>query len=315
MPIVDPRTGAPLGPSEPAKPGAKLPGAAQGRDESHYIVDVDIANFQQVVLEGSMQVPVLLDCWAPWCEPCKSLTPVLEKLARDYQGAFVLAKLNIEDNQQIAAQLGIRSVPDVKLIIQGQLYDQFQGALPERQIREWLGQYIEAPADAGDTIEEQARAALDAGDTATAKTLYQQLIGENPEHYDYHIELAGILAAEGDSVQATEILDALPPEHRDSPKGKGVRARMAFAAEAWSHEQIAALGARDDSEARYQRALRAVADGRYDEGLEGLLDVMKRDRAFGEDAARKTLLRAFDVLGGDHPLTVTYRRKLFTLLY
>ncbi|WP_106479032.1 thioredoxin family protein [Phytohalomonas tamaricis] len=316
MPIVDPRTGTPMGQNEPAKPGAKLPGPSKGQtDESQYIVEVDVSNFQQVVLEGSMQVPVLLDSWAPWCEPCKSLMPVLEKLAREYQGAFVLAKLNIEDNQQIAAQLGIRSVPDVKIIIQGQLYDQFQGALPEGQIREWLGQYIDAPAASGENIEEQAQAALESGDTATAKTLYQQLLAENPEHYDYHIELAGVLAAEEDSAQATEILDALPPEHRDSPKAKGVRARMEFAAEAWSHEQITALGERDDSEARYQRALRAVADGRYDEGLEGLLDVMKRDRSYGEDAARKTLLRAFDVLGNDHPLTVTYRRKLFTLLY
>lgn len=310
MPIVDPRTGAPLNAPE----ASQQPSAAQA-DPASYIVDVDMSNFQQIVLDGSARTPVLLDCWAPWCEPCKNLMPVLEKLAHEYAGAFVLAKLNIEEHQQIAAQLGIRSVPDVKLIIQGQLYDQFQGALPEKQIREWLAQYIEAPQEATASPEEQAEEALAAGDTATARTLYQQLSQEYPEHYDYQIGLASAVLAEGKSDDARAILDNLPPEHREAAKARGVRARIEFGEEAPSADELAALEGRDDSEAHYKRALRQIADGQYELGLDGLLALMKRDRAYNDDAARKTLLRVFDALGADHPLTVAYRRRLFALLY
>lgn len=309
MPIVDPRTGAPL-----STPENETNRSSQV-DPSRYIVDVDMSNFQQVVLEGSLEIPVVLDCWAPWCEPCKSLTPVLEKLAHEYAGAFVLAKLNIEDNQQIAAQLGIRSVPDVKLIMQGQLYDQFQGALPEKQIREWLGNYLPAPGDAPASPEEQAEAALAAGDAASAKAIYQQLIQDYPDYPDYRIGLASALVGEGEADAAREILDALPPEHRDGAKARGVRARIEFGEEAPSREELAALEGRDDSEAQFKRALRRVADGDYENGLEGLLALLKRDRAYGDDIARKTLLRVFDALGAEHPLTVAYRRKLFALLY
>lgn len=309
MPIVDPRSGEPI-----ATPDTSSTQAG-GADPSSYIVDIDMSNFQQVVLEGSMQTPVLLDCWAPWCEPCKNLMPVLEKLAKEYAGAFVLAKLNIEDHPQIAAQLGVRSVPDVKLIMQGQLYDQFQGALPEKQIREWLAQYIQPPADAPESPEEQAQAALAAGDAATARAIYQRLVEEYPQQYDYQIELAGAVLAEGNAADASAILDNLPPEHRDGPKARGVRARLEFGEEAPSHEELVNLEGRDDSEARYKRALRQVADGDYEAGLEGLLALMKSDRQYQDEAPRKTLLRVFDALGADHPLTVTYRRKLFALLY
>ncbi|MFC3284282.1 tetratricopeptide repeat protein [Litchfieldella rifensis] len=310
MQIVDPHSGEPL-----TAPDSTPSSAPTGADPASYIVDVDMSNFQQVVLEGSMRTPVLLDCWAPWCEPCKSLTPVLEKLAREYAGAFVLAKLNIEEHQQIAAQLGIRSVPDVKLIMQGQLYDQFQGALPEKQIREWLSQYIQPPADAPESPEEQAQAALAAGDATTAREIYQQLVQDNPEHYDYQIDLASAVLAEGNAVDARAILDNLPPEHRDAPRARGVRARLEFGEEAPSQDELADLEGRDDSEARFKRALRRVADGDYETGLDELLALMKADRSYGDDAARKTLLRVFDALGADHPLTVTYRRKLFALLY
>lgn len=310
MPIVDPRSGAPLTSSETSQQA----GSSQA-DPSSYIVDVDMSNFQQVVLEGSTTIPVLLDCWAPWCEPCKTLTPILEKLAQEYAGAFVLAKLNIEEHQQIAAQLGIRSVPDVKLISQGQLHDQFQGALPEKQIREWLAQYIEAPQEAPASPEEQAEAALAAGDATGARAIYQQLVQEYPEHHDYQIGLVSAVLAEGSAEEAKTLLDNLPPEHREGPKARGVRARIEFGEEAPSQEELTALEGRDNSEARYKRALRQVADGHYEAGLDGLLDVMKSDRTYGEDVARLTLLRVFDALGADHPLTVTYRRKLFALLY
>ena len=309
MPIVDPNTGAPLNTREASQSGSTQ------ADPASYIIDVDMSNFQQVVLEGSVNTPVLLDCWAPWCEPCKNLMPVLEKLAHEYAGAFILAKLNVEENQEIAAQLGVRSIPDVKLIMQGQLYDQFQSALPEKQIREWLSQYIAAPAEAAASPEEQAEAALAAGDSATARAIYQQLVQESPQQYEYQIGLAGAVLAEGGNEDARAILDSLPAEHRDSTSARGVRARLEFSEESPSNEELASLEGRDDSEANFKRALRQVADGQYESGLEGLLALMKSDRSYGEDAARLALLRVFDALGSDHPLTVSYRRKLFALLY
>ncbi|OHV10858.1 tetratricopeptide repeat protein [Kushneria phosphatilytica] len=313
MQIVDPRTGSPMTP--PDNSSQRQSGAAPSVDDSQIIVDVDMSNFQQVVLEGSLSTPVLLASWGPSSEESRNLSPVLEKLAREYAGAFVLARFNAEENTQIAAQLGIRSVPDVKLIMQGQLYDHFQGALPERQIREWLGRYLEAPESTGESTEEQAKAALEAGDTAKAKALYQQLIEEQPNDHEYRIDLANVLAAENDREQALEILDNLPPEHRDGHRARGVRARLDFVQEAPSAEEVEALGDRDDSEARFKRAMRTIADGDYESGLEQLIELMKRDRSYNDDAPRKTLLRVFDALGNDHPLTVTYRRRMFTLLY
>lgn len=310
MPIVDPRTGEPLAADTPS--GASDP--APAGDAPEVIVDADAGNIQQL-LELSMQVPVLLDCWAPWCEPCKNLMPILEKLAREYRGAFILAKLNIDENQEIAAQLGVRSVPDVKLISQGGLVDHFQGALPEKQVREWLGRYFPAPEDAPASPEEQAAEALATGDAATARALYEELVQQNPQHYPFQVELARALVAEGRAADARALLDNLPPEERDAAPARGVRASIEFGEEAPSAEELAALGERDDSEAQYLRALRRVADGDYEVGLDALLALMKADRAWGDDAARKTLLRVFDALGADHPLTVTYRRRLFALLY
>ncbi|WP_290789164.1 tetratricopeptide repeat protein [Halomonas sp.] len=312
MPIVDPRTGEPLAPDMPA--GASDPAPGPAGEAPEVIVDADASNIQQL-LEFSMQVPVLLGCWSPSSEPCKRLLPVLEKLAREYQGIFILAKLNIDENREIAAQLGVSSAPDVKLISQGGLVDHFQGALPEKEVREWLGRYFPAPEDAPISPEEQAAEALAAGDAATARALYEELVQQNPQHYPYQVALARALVAEGNATDARALLDNLPPEERDAPPARGVRASIEFGEEAPSAEALAALGERDDSEAQYLRALRRVADGDYETALDALLALMKADRAYGDDAARKTLLRVFDALGADHPLTVSYRRKLFALLY
>jgi len=312
MPIVDPRTGEPLTDDIPA--GESAGAASSGGQNAEMIIDVDASNIQQV-LETSMQVPVLLDCWSPSSESSKTLTPILEKLAREYQGAFILAKLNIDENQEIAGQLGVRSAPDVKLISQGGLVDHFQGALPEKQVREWLGRYFPAPEEAPPTPEDQADEALAAGDAATARSIYQELAQQYPQHTPYQVELARALVADGQPEEARALLDNLPPEERDAAPARGVRASIEFGEQAPSAEELAALEGRDDSEAQFKRALRQVADGHYEAGLDALLTLVKRDRAYGDDAARRTLLQVFDALGADHPLTVAYRRKLFALLY
>lgn len=326
MSIIDPRTGealtAPISPDtannpSPTAAAADAPSAATSGPaprREDVIIDLDASNIQQV-LEASMQVPILLDSWSPASEPCKTLMPVLEKLAVEYAGAFILAKLDADANPEIAGQLGVRSVPDVKLVSQGGLVDSFQGALPEKDVREWLGRYFQAPEDAPASPEELAEEALKAGDAATAREHYQTLTSQYPEHYAYQVGLAKALVAEGSGDDARSVLDNLPPEERDAAPARGVRASIEFAEQALSHQEVAALGERNDSEAQFQRALRQVADGDYEQGLEGLLALMKSDRSYGDDAARKTLLQVFDALGAEHPLTVTYRRKLFALLY
>lgn len=313
MSIIDPRTGNTLT-AEPTAGTSPTGHAQTGVTRDDVIIELDASNIQKV-LEVSSQVPVLLESYSPDSDACRQLVSVLEKLALEYGGAFLLAKLDAQANAEIAAQLGVHSVPDVKLVSQGGLVDGFQGAKPEKEVREWLGRYLQAPEDAPATPEEQAEAALAEGDTATAKALYQTLMAQYPDHHAYQVALAKVLVAEGQIDEARGVLDNLPPEERDGAAARGVRASIEFSEQAPSAEEIEALGDRDDSEARYLRALRHVANGDYDAGLEGLLALMKSDRAFNDDAARRTLLQVFDALGAEHPLTVAYRRKLFALLY
>ncbi|EHJ93847.1 co-chaperone YbbN [Vreelandella boliviensis] len=314
MQIIDPRSGKPLT-ADTGNADAAAPDANQTavRPED-VIIELNAGNIQQV-LEASMKVPVLLGCYSPSNASSSTLLAVLDKLVVEYAGAFLLGKLDIEANPEIGGQLGVQSVPDVKLISQGGLVDGFQGALPEKEVREWLNRYFPAPGEAPPTPEEQAEEALKAGDTAAAREIYQTLMGQYPEHYAYQVAFARVLLAEGQGNEARDVLDNLPPEERDAAPARGVRASIEFSEQALSAEEITALGDRTDSEAQYQRALRQVADGHYDEGLEALLALMKQDRAYNDDAARKTLLQVFDALGADHPLTVAYRRKLFAMLY
>ncbi|RUR52678.1 co-chaperone YbbN [Vreelandella populi] len=314
MQIIDPRSGKPLTADTGSTTATDSNAERAPVRPEEVIIELDAGNIQQV-LEASMQVPVLLGCYSPADSSCRTLLAVLEKLVVEYAGAFLLGKLNVEANPEISAQLGVRAVPDVKLVSQGGLVDNFQGALPEKEVREWLGRYFPAPAEAPESPEEQAEAALEQGDAATAREIYQSLITQYPEYYAYQVALARALVAEGRSDEARSVLDNLPPEERDAPAARGVRASIEFSERALSSEDIAALGERNDSEAQFQRALRQVADGQYDAGLEALLTLMKQDRAYNDDAARKTLLQVFDALGADHPLTVAYRRKLFALLY
>lgn len=314
MSIIDPRTGNPLT-AEPASTGDTQASAERPAvTAEEVIIELNAGNIQQV-LEASMQVPVLMCCYSPADDSSSKLATILEKLAIEYAGAFLLGKLDAQANPEISAQLGVRSVPDVKLISQGGLVDSLQGSQPEKEVRAWLSRYFPAPAEAPPSPEEEAEAALLEGDVATAHDIYQNLVTQYPEHYAYQVAFARVLVAEKRGDEARSVLDNLPPEERDAPAARGVRASIEFSERALSAEDIAALGERDDSEAQFQRALRQVADGQYDAGLEALLTLMKRDRAYNDDAARKTLLQVFDALGADHPLTVAYRRKLFALLY
>ena len=279
---------------------------------SPYIVDITIENFQQVILEGSMQQPILVDFWADWCAPCKQLLPILTKLADEYQGKFILAKINIEEQPELAAQFQVRSVPTVMLVSEGQLLDQFNGAKPESEIRAFLEPHLSNPVD---QIKQQIAELIGAEQLDQALLLLQQAVTQLPEDYELQIQMARVLLQKGQATDAKAVLDNLPETEKGRPEVKGLMAGLGFAERAPSAEQLAALGDRDDSEARYLKAMDALIKSDYERAIELLMAIVRDERSYQEGIANKTLLEVFSLLGESNPLVIQTRRKLFTLMY
>ncbi|MCB1754776.1 MAG: co-chaperone YbbN [Gammaproteobacteria bacterium] len=285
--------------------------------ESPYIVEVNEQNFLEIVIEGSRQVPVLVDFWADWCNPCKMLMPVLSALADEYQGRFILAKLDTEDPQcqAIAAQLGIRSLPTVKLFKDGQPVDEFMGALPESQVRAFLDKHIEKVVD---NRVEQAMYLFQQGDVEAAKTLLVEAYNENQQNGQTALALGQVCMAAGDYESAELVLKNLSEEDANSTEGRRLKGMLTLSQADTSDKDLQTLAtevAEDgNSKSRYHFGIKLAMQGRVEEAIIELLTLMQHDREFGDDAARKCLITIFDVLGND-PLVGTYRRKMFNLLH
>jgi len=284
--------------------------------DSPYIVEVTAENFRQVVLEGSFRQPVLVDFWASWCQPCKILLPILTRLANEYGGKFLLAKLNTEEQQQLAAQFGIRSIPTLKLFAQGAPVDEFMGALPEAEIRAFLDRNIPRESDG---YIAQAQQMMQAGQDEQALQLLLKARELDPGAARVEIALAQVLTLLERHNEALAILDALPLDAATDPAVQALRSQLEFAAKTAGLPSIEALQQRlaaneRDSEARYQLGNQLVATGEYEQALEQFLTLLRLDRQYGEDAARKSMLQLFEMLG-DHPLVGSYRGKLARLLY
>ena len=285
--------------------------------DSSYIFDATMENFQQKVMEASAQTPILIDVWADWCAPCKQLMPILEKLANDYKGGFLLAKVNADQQPELTASLGVRSLPTVILVKNGQAVDGFNGALPESEIRKVLEKHVEAPAeDPYDT----AHRLWQAGDLQGAMDLLSELNRQDPENMKVLIDLAQLKAETGDVDAAEQVLESLPPEEKMQHQARQLAARVKFLKQAGQLPPMSELeqplaAEPDNAEALHQLALHHVLKGDNAQAMELLIRLMQVDSQYRDGIAKTTLVELFDKLGNSDPDVRVYRRKLYTLMH
>ena len=303
--------------------GAQQPAAAPAAAGS-YIKDTTTANFTKDVIEDSRNQPVLVDFWAPWCGPCKQLTPVLEKVVNEAQGRVKLVKMNIDDHPSIAGQLGIQSIPAVIAFVGGRPADGFMGAVPESQVRQFIDR-LAGPAGADQAAEieavlEEAAGLLTSGDVNGAAQLYGAVMQADPENAKALAGMAECMIAANQHERAREALTDLPEELSKDAAIQAVLKKLDQIEEArklgdpFALEQQLA-GNPDDHEARMKLAKIRNVEGRRDEAAEHLLTIMRKDRTFDDDGARRQLLQFFEVWGFKDPATVAARRKLSAMLF
>jgi len=260
---------------------------------------------------------VLVDFWADWCQPCKMLMPVLAKLAEEYQGKFILAKLNTEADQELAAYFRIRSIPTCKLFKDGREVDEFMGALPEAQLRAFLDRHIEKPVDEREALVARL---LEQGDFEAARQRVAEALQAEPENAAMRLLAAQIEAADGNIDAAQAILDDLSLKEAQSPEVAALRSELFFyravqgAPAPQELAQRVAAG-QGGSEAQYQLACHQTLAGDFEGALERLLDLLKKDRAYGDDAARKAMVAIFNLLGNEGEFVAAYRGRMARALY
>lgn len=281
-----------------------------------FIYDVNSENFASDVIQASHETPVVVDFWATWCGPCQTLLPILSKLAEEYAGKFRLAKVEIDQQPELANQFAVRSVPTVKIIKQGKIVDEFMGAIPENQIRDILDRHIENEAD---QQLQQALLLYQQGDSQAAMELMQQIMLAKPDNHQVRIQFANMLLREGHFSDARDLLNSLPVAAQQDEDAKALFAQLTFIDIVTDAPDLEELEQRvqqqPDSKSRYQLSAHYLLRGMYTEGMEQLLQIIASDRNFQDDAGRKTLLQVFDLLGANHPLVADYRRKLARMLY
>jgi putative thioredoxin len=286
-------------------------------ETNEYKIVATRENFMSAVIGDSSRVPVLVDFWAPWCGPCRTLMPMLDRIATDYAGRFVLAKVNTDEQQELAGHFGVQSIPTVMLFKDGRPVDQFVGVQPELAIRQMLDRHLGA-ATAGPV--EQARELLGRGDRTGATLLLEQALSQQPDAPEVLVPLAELQLAQGQFAAARQMVEHLAEVAPDHAALGALEAHLEFAEVVSSHPDAGALRKaleRDpsDSESRHALGAHHAVAGDYATALAEWLELMRRDRKFGDDAGRRSLLRVFDVLGPDHELVGAYRRKMASLLH
>lgn len=280
-----------------------------------WTIEAGEENFESDVLERSHEVPVLVDFWAPWCGPCRVLGPVLERLADEYSGKFVLAKVNVDESPSVAGAFGIQGIPAVKLIKDGEIAGEFTGALPEPAVREMLSRYLpsehDEQADQAADLEEQ-------GKPAEAQAIYQSILDAEPNHARSLLGLGRVLMNGGDRDGALNYLERISPATQERKDADRLIARLQLqgdqsADEATLRQKLAAQP--DSLDARFDLAQALAANEKFEEALSEFLNIVKSDRGFRDDGARKAMVQIFDVLPPDDPLIDKYRSELAKVLF
>ena len=292
----------------------------QGGGEADLIKNTTTKDFLRDVIEASREVPVLVDFWAPWCGPCRQLTPILEKAVRAAKGAVRLVKLNIDQHPQIPGQMGVQSIPAVFAFQDGRPVDGFMGALPESRVNDFIARLI--GDSAGDTAAdlEAAEAALSAGDVNSAAQLFGEVMQKDRENAQALAGLAKCYIKTGDLARAEQTLALVPPAKADSSPVASARAALELARKTPAAGDIETLRAKlaadpKDPQARFDLALALNAKGDRSGALHELLAVVAKNRSWNDDAARKQLLQLFDAWGPADPSTIAGRQRLSSLLF
>ena len=278
------------------------------------IVELSVENFQQVVVQQSQDRLVIVDFWAEWCEPCKDLKPILQKLAHEYADSVILATVDCDKQQEIAGQFGVRNLPTVMLVKGGQPVDGFAGVQPESQIREMLAKHLPSPEEG---LLEQGAQLIAAGDYAAAFPVIKQAFELNPENLDAKLMMTDCFIEQGYIEQAKEILATIGLVDQDGRYG-ALQGKVELAEQAAESPEIKALQEKlaqqpDDMELQVQLSVQLQQASKYEEALELLFNVLKRDLNFGE--AKKLFLDMVNALPDGDPLKSGYRRKIYSLLY
>ncbi|MEM9557447.1 MAG: tetratricopeptide repeat protein [Acidobacteriota bacterium] len=277
--------------------------------DSPHVIDVDEAGFQQQVLERSRSVPVLVDFWAGWCQPCRVLGPILERVVDELDGAVVLAKVDSDANPQLAAEFGVRGIPHVSLVRDGEVVDRFVGVRREAEVLEFLRRHLPSPAD--EVVAEAGRL-LAGGELEAAEEAYERALTLDDACHAARVGRARVALAVGDAEVAADVASAVPAS---VPEGEAAL-RLAELA-ALSRELAGAVDADDEAARRdaFRRAVAAIAGGREEQGLEALLGLAEADRAWHQEAARRAMVATFHLVGARSPLSEAMRERLRRVYY
>lgn len=291
---------------------------------ANVVKDSDTQNFRADVMDASMEVPVIVDFWAPWCGPCKQLGPILEKAVQEAKGAVRLVKINVDENQALAQQFRVQSIPAVYAFFQGRPVDGFMGAQPESQIKAFVQRLAKSGTAGPSPVEEallHAQTLEKEGNVAEASALYREILAHEPDHAEPFAGLIRCYLLGKDLNKAKEMAGLIPETAKKHPKIIAALTELELAEKAEANKgALPALQSRlaaneKDYEARYELAEALFAAGQREEAVDHLLTLMRQNRQWNEEAARKQLLKFFDIMGHADPITLSGRRQLSSLLF